>query len=276
MKKILLLAAAATMVTSASAQIQRSKTFHGKSLPKTEITAMPQALQQEMKKADNGNPMMNAPKRADYIDAFYSRPAGAFTGFQYLEDGAWGGGYYAPFLLLKPFTDWTFLPYAEGTSDEYYYVWDYMVFEYDESAGWQQVWKTVMDQDELTVNYDIEYDEVPYLYVVKRGNDYPDFIYQMGGWNDGEKVSSKILAYPSFERAFGEEEGSMMFLQSSKTFCYGGRNGDQEYLMTYISGCEPYGDNEDGWWFGRTVAVPTVCLSMVSLRPLRNLRAPIC
>ena len=70
MKKILLLAVAALMVTSASAQLQRSasKKAH---YAKSEMTVKPQALMKEMHMADAANPIVRAPKKASYIDGYY-------------------------------------------------------------------------------------------------------------------------------------------------------------------------------------------------------------
>ena len=261
MKKILLLAAAALMVTTASAQLQRSSSLHSKVLPKADMVVKPEAQKKEMHQANNVRTMLNAPKKASYVDGFYKRPAGGFTGFQYIENEAWGGGYYAPFLFLKPYAPYTYESVTEGTDDECYIVWDYQLFVYDPSTGWQQQIITEVDLDNLTVQYDWEYDEVPLMYIGK-GVENPEalLMYQMGGYEmsgtDAAPVAtnfhpSEVLAYPTFARAFGEEEGSMDMLVSSKTFCYGGRHGDQRYLMSYYSGCEPFGNNEDGFWFGK-------------------------
>ena len=261
MKKILLLAAAALMVSGASAQLQRSQALHTKAMPKAEFVTKPEAQKLEMHKATATNKLQKqqAPRKAGYIDGFYRRPAGGFTGFQFLENGAYGGGYYAPFLMLKPYAPYTYTAFVEGMSEENYLVWDYMIFLYDEQQGWYQDWVTVFDAGEnLTVQYDWEYDECPWLYVGE--GDGPVWEYQMGGREmsgtsdnpvPGAFYPSEVLAYPNFARAFGEEYGTVDLLVSSKTFCYGGRNGNQRYLMTYYSGCDPYGDNEDGWWFGK-------------------------
>ena len=74
--------------------------------------------------------------------------------------------------------------------------------------------------------------------------------HEMTGSSDRPEVvathSSDILAVPSTMEIWDVD-----MLVSSKTFCYGGRNGDQRYPMTYYSGAEPWGRNESGWWFGK-------------------------
>ena len=73
MKKILLLAAAALMVTSANAQIKRSETTQAPARPHLQV--MKAEAKKEVKKAAN-------------VDCWYRRPAGAFPASLVVEDGA--------------------------------------------------------------------------------------------------------------------------------------------------------------------------------------------
>ena len=65
MKKILLLAAAALMVSGASAQLQRSQALHTKAMPKAEFVTKPEAQKLEMHKATATNKLQKqqAPRR---------------------------------------------------------------------------------------------------------------------------------------------------------------------------------------------------------------------
>ncbi len=256
MKKILLLAVAALMVTSASAQLQRSasKKAH---YAKSEMTVKPQALMKEMHMADAANPIVRAPKKASYIDGYYKRPAGAFVGSSTVIDNAPDGSYYIPFMMMRPFAPYTFVPVIEGMNENHNYVWGYEHFNYyPELGGWKQDTTFVFGQKDLEIQYDGEFDDIPRVFIAEGDDEV--FSYQMSGYKVGgtdenpviEQVfPGTVLAYPTFAEGWGEE--GVDLLVSSKSFVVGGRNGDQRYMMTYYSGADPWGDNESGWWFGK-------------------------
>ena len=260
MKKILLLAVAALMVTSAGAQLKQTAVSSKKAMKQLDYVQKPQALKQEMHAA-NANPSFvtnfRAPKKADgYVDAYWRRPAGLFPGFEVMEDGADAGGYYMPLYFAKPYTDYEFLGVAEGAGDDALFSWEYLKYIHTE-AGWEQPLLTYAGNP-LTVNYVWgEEDEVPTL-IVETPEDGNMYFYQPGGYemsgdSDHPVVGTFHVSYvESTPSAFDfyEVEGRELMV-SSKTFCSGGRHADQRYLLTYYTGCEPYGDNEDGFWFGK-------------------------
>lgn len=258
MKKILLLAVAALIVTSAGAQLKQRGAVNSKNADRTiNHVQKPQALLQEMHPA-SANPtfVTNGPKKADgYVDAFWRRPAGVFPGIYVMENGAYGGAHYMPFYLLKPYVDYEFLGIADGADDDALFSWEYLKYVYND--GWEQPLLTY-EGNPLTVNYVWgENDEVPTL-IVETPSDGNMYFYQPGGYEMsgtadnpvvGDFHVSYILSYVnSFE--FYEEEGEEL-LMSSKTMPPGGRHADQYYMNTYYSGAKPYGDNEEGWWFGK-------------------------
>ena len=252
MKKILLLAVAALMVTSASAQLKQSRVNH-KAAPRIDYVYKAQPLKQEMKAADAQSIVTNAPKKAGYVDAYWIRPAGIFPGSTVMENGAYSGGYYMPLYLVKPYADLAFTGVAEGAAAPTF-MWNYQKYVRTE-AGWEHPTLSY-EGNPLVVNYVWgDESEVPQMLCFDMGNLYPfqPGGYEMSGTSDkpvqGDFHVSYIESTPtSFD--FWEEEGTEL-LVSSKTFCSGGRHGDQLYMMTYYSGCEPYPGNEEGWWFGK-------------------------
>ena len=256
MKKILLLAAAALMVTSANAQLARSQSTHAPARPNVQ-TYKPEAKKEVAHMRIPGTPVVKAPKKAANVDLWYDRPAGAFPASMVVEDGAYAGLLYAPYIAIKPYVDYTFKGHAVGQSANATYEWDVQYWDINPETGEEeQMWATVPGSGEsgmdLTWNWGYETDSVPVFYVI----DGEDFFmwnlqgYQMGGTSDKPSIeatySSSILSVPSTMAIWDTD-----FLKSSKNFCYGGRNGDKRYPMTYITGAEPYGDNEDGYWFGK-------------------------
>ncbi len=250
MKKILLLAAAALMVTSVNAQALRSHRMEAPARPNIQ-TYMPEAKKEVAQMRTPGTPVVKAPKKAANVDIWYDRPAGAFPASLVVEDGAYSGLLYAPYIAVTPYTAYTFKGHALGQSDAATYEWDVQAWDMDDEEAEEAKWYTVPGID-LTWSWAYETDDVPVFYCM----DAEDFFmwclhgYEMGGTSDKPTIvaehNSSILSVPSTMLIWDTD-----FLKSSKNFCYGGRNGDQRYPMTYYSGAEPYGDNEDGYWFGK-------------------------
>ena len=251
MKKILLLAAAALMVTSANAQIKRSETTQAPARPHLQV------MKAEAKKGVKqmrtpGTPVFKAPKKAANIDCWYRRPAGAFPASLVVEDGAYSGLLYAPYFAVTPYVDYTFNGFVDGASPEASLFWDYQLWVPNEDGtDSEQTWLYAEGQD-LTVQYGYETDSVPVFYA-EDGDAFNLFTYtgyKMSGTSENpvadEQFISDILSVPSTMEIWETD-----FLKSSKNFCYGGRNGDQRYPMSYYSGAQPYGQNEDGYWFGK-------------------------
>ena len=249
MKKILLLAAAALIVTSANAQLKRSETTTAPALPQVNLY-QPEAKMEVAKMRVPGTPVVKkAQKKANSIEPWYRRPAGAFAASMLVEDGAYAGMLYAPYIAVKPYVDYTFIGDAIGQSENAQYEWDVQYWGYNDDYTDQiQKWETVQGTKELTWQYGYETDSVPVFYVID-GNEFVWWFihgYEMNGTTPVNEYAADILAVPNTMDIWGYD-----FLKSSKSFVYGGRNGDQQYPMTYYSGADPYGDNENGWWFGK-------------------------
>jgi len=250
MKKFLLLTAALMVLgTSGNAQVRRSDSKSKPAIPQRE-TYQPVPQMQEMQMRTPGTPVAKAPKKANYVDAYYYRPAGAFTGNIVVQDGASAGLYYAPYVFTTPYVDYTFHGFAEGASDAAEVYWDY---QYWTNNG--QVWDATegsLENLDLTVSYGYEVDSVPIL-TVYDGSTFDQFFlhgYKMSGTSSAPVIDatycSMICAVPDIEAVWEQD-----ILKSAKNFCYGGLNGDQRYPMTYYSGATAYGKNENGWWFGK-------------------------
>lgn len=246
MKKYLLLASALLVVSGASAQqYRRSETAKPQKM-QTEIY-QPQVQVQEMQMRTPGTPVAKVPKKASSLNVHYTRPAGAFTSNLVVEDGAYQGAYYAPYVFLKPYADYTFHGTFDPISDEQEIYWDYQYWSSSE-----QVWGYTEGENDLTISYGYEADSVP-IFTVYDGNTFGTFNlkgHKMGGTYSNPTIeatySSYIASIPSAQAAWEQD-----MPLSSKNFCYGGENGNHYYAMTYYSGATAYGTNETGWWFGK-------------------------
>ena len=253
MKKILLLAAAALMVTSANAQLKRSETTVVPSRPQVQLVK-PEAKMEVAQKRMPGAPIPNIKKDKPYanIDVWYHRPAGAFPAGVVMEDGVYAGMLYAPYIAVTPYVDYTFHGFADGQTPDASFEWEVQYWDVLETGEEEQIWNTFYGQD-LTMQYGYEIDSVPFLYVVEPTGKMGYFNlrgYEMGGTSAAPTITaehcSAVLSVPSTIDIWDTD-----YLKSSKNFCYGGMNGDQRYPMTYYSGAEPYGSNAQGWWFGK-------------------------
>ena len=251
MKKILLLAAAALMLASANAQLKRSETTQAPARPQTQLVK-PQFKLEEKQMRTPGTPVFKAPKKASNVEVWYRRPAGAFPASVVVEEGAYAGSFYAPYIWTKPYCDYTFNGYSDGEGPDAEYVWDVQYWGYDDSGEENQMWEQFFGSKDLTMQYGYEVDSVPFFYVVE-GDDFFWWNvrgFQMGGTQQNpvavEEYCGHILSIPSPVDIWDYD-----ILVSSKTMPSGGRNGDNLYSYTYYSGAEPYGNNESGYWFGK-------------------------
>ena len=231
MKKLLLLAAALLFTTSAGAQLQRSATAQ-----------KPVAQMKEMKMASPGmpaQPRLNANREAK---PYYIRPAGAFVGaLSYSRNYTISYSVLTnPYLVCKPYTDYTFRSVGDGVGTNATYIW-YNVFT--DTA-------TTKNGRDFKVSYEATTEAykyyVPVLNVEDAGSTY---VYYIG--NTDSETHNKILANLLSALNYGCLETNRELLVSSKTFSIGGSWGDQQYMFTYYHGTEPYGDNDYGWWFGK-------------------------
>jgi len=269
MKKFLLLAAAALMVTTAGAQLKTSVSQSKAMNAKAKLTAIknhpqPQKLNineistmKEMK-ADVSAMKFEAPrapKKAGYLEPFYKRPAGMYFSPFIAVDGAglYSYGSYS-FLMMKPFADYTFEGTCEGADESTNYAWDIWFggdyYGIDDVMG-------------VTFSNTFAVDDCPVFYAVDGALDDPNaawYQYQIKNYDNEEGLSgaittnsetpAQLLSIPYSEMY---EEG-VEFMYSSKTMVDGGRNCDFAGSITRYYGAEPWGNNEYGWWFGKNAS----------------------
>ena len=239
---------------SVGAQSRQSALLNVPAKPQAVIHEQPRAQIQEMQMRAPGTPVVRAPKKTSNVDLWYRRPAGAFPGALVVEDGEYAGMYYAPYICLKPYADYTFLGFADGCSDEAIFEWDVQSWGWNEDST-QQVrqWITVPGKN-LTWHWGLETDSVPVYYCIEPDGFYYYVLYDYVKSDPniipitvtGVQQIPQILSVPNTMDLWGID-----ILVSSKAFIYYGRNGDQRYPMTYYSGAEPYPGNDTGWWFGK-------------------------
>lgn len=244
MKKSLLIISMLLTLASASAQLVRSSAYHpvGPALPEFFETPLVQEDHERLP----GDPVMRAPRKATDESVWYRRPAGAFTACTYMQDGVAGGTWYMQYLFMKPFVPYTFTSMTEA--DHY---WSYMQWGYDNDGARAQIWHDVYDCDDLVLSYPWEWDHTPILTAGA-------FTFQTGGYKmsgtssepvTGDFQSGRILSGPNAATMASKPGGDLLF--SSKSFCFGGRYGNQRYVTTTLTGATPYGSNESGYWFGK-------------------------
>jgi hypothetical protein len=269
MKKFLLLAAAALMVSTAGAQLKtavpQSKAMnakakitalrnhaHAQKLNISEISTMKE-MKTDVAAAKNVAP--RAPQKAGYIEPFYKRPAGMYFSPFIAVDGS---GFYSygtySFMMMKPFADYTFEGVADGADESTNYAWDVWI---------RGDYYAVDDVQGVTFSSYFAADDVPIFYAIDGDPNDPNagwFDYQIKNYDNEEGLSGAIttnsetpailLSIPYSEMY---EEG-VEFMYSSKTMVDGGRNCNFAGSISRYYGAEPWGNNEYGWWFGKNAS----------------------
>ena len=258
MKKYLLLAAAALMVSTASAQLKPAYQNHAadakekltqlqKHAPAHQLD-LSQVSMKEMKSGAYVAPnSANAPKKAGFLAPFYRRPAGMYCSPLIVADG--GKGFYSygnvAFLMNKPFGPFTWEGSIGGADETTSCAWDIWI-----RGDYYAV------DNEMSVTYAdwISVDDAPIFYAVDGELTDPQadwYDYQMKSYNDdGTPIPLQILSIVYNEQY---EEG-VEFMYSSKTMVNGGRNGNVDGIFSRYYGADPYGDNQYGWWFGKNAS----------------------
>ena len=276
MKKFLLFAAAALMVTSASAQLKAPVVRSKGAINKEKLSQLPKPQKMDLSQISSTREMTNpdmsaqslvnlrAPKKAGYLEAYYKRPAGMYVSpFNANNgEGLWSFGDMV-FLMAKPFADYLFTGEISGEVDETTScAWDIWIRPYGGYIG--------LD-NEIGFYYNSYWsvDSVPIFYAVDGPLDDQNanwFEYQIRGYDTEENVGggvtvnsvtpARILTVDNNETvALMFEDGENMdFMYSSKTMISGGRNADQVGMLSRYYGAEPWGDNEYGWWFGKNAS----------------------
>ena len=254
MKKFLLFGAAVLMVLSAGAQMKRSSLDAPKA---PQVQRAPITYVKQEAKAAPGNAVFKAPKKADFIEPFYYRPAGAYYCSMIAVDGAGGYTWGQDFLQMKPFGVYEFETSVYGADENTNYTWDVFFGSGAETET------DYVDGRELAVQYSIfdAMQNLPIFYAIDGGLEDPNaewYQYQMTdytmeGDSENPKVKSQtpVQAWSIPNSTVVTEEEGIDILLSPKTLVGGGRKADQRYTFTAYYGADPYGDNENGWWFGK-------------------------
>ena len=220
MKKFLLLGAAVLIAVSASAQAKRVSAVEPKTSPKLQLEKLnPSSYSKEVKATDANfgaysSKLNKGPQKANIIDLWYTRPAGAFPVGPVCDDGEYRGKYGITFYLFKPFKDYTFRGYIEGLDEgaNPLYAWRYTIYdeEYDDYSN----------QKDLVINYPMYTQDVMPVFFACFGNDYEDenaewfeyqSMYYTFNFNDNppsltEYEPNLAVAVPSFN-SFSDVEG---------------------------------------------------------------------
>ena len=258
MKKFLLLAAAALIVTTAGAQLKTTSRVVDAKERLTQITQHAPAQQLDLSKVSTMKEMKmgdalitpnvaKAPQKAGFLAPFYRRPAGMYCSPLIVADG--GKGFYSygnvAFLMNKPFADFTWEGSIGGADETTSCAWD--IWIRGEYYG---------VDNEMSVSFAdyISVDDAPIFYAVD--GDLDDisadwYDYQMKSYNDdGTPIPLQILSI-----AYSEQyEEDVDFMYSSKTMVNGGRYGNVDGMFSRYYGATPWGDNQYGWWFGKNAS----------------------
>ena len=205
---------------------------------------------------------------------FYPRPAGMFSAILYKFEDRF---IYSvrPFLMAKPFAEYYWSGYAENANESTNYAWDF----YPET--------TFGGSTEGRELHYIDYQSGAYFslpadswFFAPTFNAYPGRIddsgvspdiYQLRNYEfnvEGTAITSIQEGYVVAAQSsitfnniitssiLGVEPEGFLPLYSSKSFTVGGRYGDSglPYAFTFYTGAEPWGDNDNGWWFGKNAS----------------------
>ena len=238
------------MMASASAQFKGSGTTVAPARAQMQFIK-PQAKMEVAQMHTPGTPVVKAPKKEYGSAVWYHRPAGAYPASIVVEDSAYAGMLKSPYLAIKPYADYTFIGEADVVSENATFEWDVQYWSEDNDT--ERQWATVPGKT-LTWHWGYETDEVPVLFLV----DVLDLYYwQYGVHRKVDNTSGNPIVTDECDPATILSVRNTIdiwgydILKSSKTFTLGGLKGDQRYPMAYYSGPDPYGENEEGWWFGK-------------------------
>ena len=273
MKKFLLFAAAALLVSTAGAQMKAPSTpaVRAKAaVARQKLAKLPHAQKMDLSKITSTKEMSptndvkpdysnRAPQKAGYMEPFYKRPAGMYVSPFNASDGA--GFYsfgYRVFLMMKPFADYLFEGECEGDDENTTFGWD--VFIRDE-------WYPVDYTMNVAFNSYWWIDDAPIFYAFDgdMADGVPYFMYQYSSYETEENVGGNVsikATYPGWLLSTDNSETvhlmfddeSLEFMYSSKSMVFGGIHGDKYGMLSRYYGAEPWGDNEYGWWFGKNAS----------------------
>ena len=216
---------------------------------------------QVMKGASSQN-LAKAPKKAASDQTvYYNRPAGGFVSsylYYPMYVNVWGiEEVYLmdfPLIALKPNAEYTFHS-VNTTTENWTSLWD--VYNPSEDNWYtQESQNLTIYSGEGSLDWNARV-EVPILRTLDDDGNLINS-YQLHGRNryTNEIFPAQYLASNDFE--WEDDEDAVWWLFSSKTVVLGGRFDDfeQGYYnafnpFTYYFGCDPWGNNEDGFYFGK-------------------------
>lgn len=268
MKKLLLFAAVALMLSTAGAQSMSSASHskyaamkermakpvrHSNTPRRADISRISTMQEMQARDTDAQLPVAKSPVRAGVPEPRYHRPAGMFSATFVAFDDFWSYYDYC-FLIAKPYADYRWTGTATGAGSSTSYAWDFWMNNNE---------KHYLDgKTELVFSTAMEWDTVPVFHAVSGGYVHPNadwYDYQLKSYiwdmahdtikytepaciisaNDNEEVNLQM---------YGEEDESPIHLYSSKTMTC---TENSKYLLTYYYGATPWGENDYGWWFGK-------------------------
>jgi len=251
-KKLIIVLSVMSMALVAAAQPSRFDAQVSSS--QRPLTFMrPRVAVREMKMRAPGESITTPSIGLAKLRPFYRRPAGAFYCSMLAVNGVGGYSYNQDFALFKPFSDYTFYGMVGGEDENTHYSWT--VYQSDALGDF------IDDEKAIHVTYGISTQMMPCFYAVDgelddpyamwysyqmplispAGNDNPDGTVIVSDWKPTE-----IWSIPA-PRSISSENGVDFLLSSRTNFVVNNTN------TTYVSyyGATPYGDNSDGWWFGK-------------------------
>lgn len=257
MKKGLLLASALLVSGAAVAQTAISEEVnkslaHWLSVPviKQDLSKA-QMLQAEMAEQGNATVAKAAAKKADKnLQASYKRPAGAFYSNDVIDTkGEYAGTYYAHRLWVKPFQAYTFVNTTTGASSAATYNWAVQL-----TRSGERNWYSAKTKDLEGVSYNLEVDSVPVLQA-KDGSASNVFFMKNLNYDSKTKenvtYSHMVMSVP--DASLLNQGGFVSMSHDTNDL-----DGTQKSAFTYYSGATAYGDNAEGWWFGKNAGSASI------------------
>lgn len=184
-------------------------------------------------------------KAAGNLQASYKRPAGAFYTNQVIMDGKYYGGWRNNRIVMKPFASYTYENTTTGASDAATNYWLVQLYNRGE-----QNWYSARTKDLEGVSYGLEIDTVPQLQVTD-GSAKSTYKKVSNIYNSSTKEYTEM---PQFIMSLPEAS----YVNAEDFISYSHDITDPDgtltgYSWVPFSGAKPYGDNEDGYWFGKNL-----------------------
>ncbi len=178
------------------------------------------------------------------LDAWYNRPAGAFYSHITAVNGvAEYNSVTNEYIMLKPYSDYTFHAMAENIGPETQFQWQ-CINEYG------MVYSESYTRD-LTVNNEVCWQQTPTLSVRNGGSSSDYSWYNPSNGMLPVICPIKMLTAVNPSQVSGQDD-EIEYLLSSKSPAPHGCNDDG--LFYSFDGLLPYGSNGQGWWLGKNAS----------------------